>query len=711
MLSFAMHRAVITCAALLALTATCAVRGQETAPPPEQEFIAILQSAAPEAEKAIACKKLAVVGSEAAVPELAKLLSNERLASWARIPLEAIPGTAADAALRAAAGSLDGKLLIGVVNSIGVRRDAAAVELLAGLLSNADAQVASSAAVSLGKIGSPEATTTLRSALATAPEGVRSSVAEGCVLCAERALADGRTAEATEIYDQVRTADVPHQRILEATRGAILARGDDGIPLLVEQLRSGDKGLFLIALSTAREIPGNRIDAALAAELPTMAPFRAPALIATMADRPETVVLSALQDTAGSGPTPVRVAAIAALGRVGNATCIDQLLEIAGGSDAELSPAAKQALAVLPGDSVNQDLVARIPRATDGVYLALIELIGARRIAALDPLLAALEHADQPVRTAALASLGKTVPADRLAILITAATSPRHAEDAPAARQALKTAAVRMPDREACATEIAAAVEGSPVATQVALLEILAAVGGTKSLETIRAAALKNDTQLRDAGTRLLGDWLTIDAAPVLLELSTTGPADRFRVRALRGYLRIARQFVMENPERLAMCRNALEAAAQPAEQKLVLEVLERYPSLDGLKLAIELQQRPSLRDDAVRSTLIVAQKIADHNDEVLAVLRQSGLPKMKIEIVHAEYGAGGSQKDVTETLKPLATDLPVLVLPAATYNESFGGDPAPDAQKKLRVQYTIDGKPAEATFAENRLIVLTLPK
>jgi len=83
----------------------------------------------------------------------------------------------------------------------------------------------------------------------------------------------------------------------------------------------------------------------------------------------------------------------------------------------------------------------------------------------------------------------------------------------------------------------------------------------------------------------------------------------------------------------------------------------------------------------------------------------------MNVQVVKAEYGSGGLQKDVTDVLKPLATKLPVLVLPKPTYNESFGGDPAPDAQKKLRVQYTIDGKPAEATFNENRLIVLTLPK
>src|SRR5436305_11545755 len=70
-------------------------------PPPrrsEHQLIEILQTKS-KAEKAIACKQLATVGTKACVPELAKLLADEQLSSWARIALEAIPDQAADAAL------------------------------------------------------------------------------------------------------------------------------------------------------------------------------------------------------------------------------------------------------------------------------------------------------------------------------------------------------------------------------------------------------------------------------------------------------------------------------------------------------------------------------------------------------------------------------------------------------------------------------------
>jgi HEAT repeat protein len=146
--------------AMIAITAQVA-GGQEQSSAKEQELIAVLQNGQP-ADKAIACKELAIHGSKAAVPELAKLLADEQLVSWARIALEAIPDPAADEALRNALDTAQGRALIGVINSIGVRRDAQAVEPLQNRLQSADGEVASAAAIALGNIGTAQATQALR---------------------------------------------------------------------------------------------------------------------------------------------------------------------------------------------------------------------------------------------------------------------------------------------------------------------------------------------------------------------------------------------------------------------------------------------------------------------------------------------------------------------------------------------------------------------
>jgi HEAT repeat protein len=686
---------------------------RNASPEKERELLAVLQSDASGADKAITCKLLAIHGSAAAVPDLARLLENQQLASWARIALEAIPGPEADAALRQATNSITGLLLVGTINSIGVRRDAGAVDLLAARLKDEDPEVAAAAAVALGRIGNPAAANALRPLLATAPDRTRSAVAEGVVLCAERTLAEGHNDQAIALYDEVRKADVARPRILEATRGAILARKPDaGIKLLIEQLNSKDLALFQMGLSTAREFPGNAIDKALAEELTRAVPERAALIIQAMADRKDTVVLSAVLAAATKGPKPVRLSAINALERVGNDTCLTSLLNVGLESDAELALAAKGALSDLPGAGVDKEIVAKLGKADGKLYPLLLELVGRRRISAVPELQKALDHSDKDVRSIALASLGTTVPQKSLNVLIAQVVSPKHEEDAAAAQQALMVACIRMPDREVCAGELSAAMGKADVPTQSSILKVLAAVGGTKALQTVGASARSDEPELQDASSQLLGKWMTIDAAPVLLDLCKTAPEDKFKVRAFRGYVRIARQFVMTEPERLEMCRSALKATSVPAEQKLVFDILKQYPSLETLKLAFQIMQEiPQLKDDGTQAVFAIAAKVNDKTGEVAAMLAKGDFGKVKLEIVKAEYGAGANQKDVTEVLQKQVADLQLVSLPQSSYNESFGGDPAPSVVKQLKVQYRINGKDGQATFAENALIILPMPK
>ena len=194
------------------------------------------------------------------------------------------------------------------------------------------------------------------------------------------------------------------------------------------------------------------------------------------------------------------------------------------------------------------------------------------------------------------------------------------------AQTALKTAAVRMPDREACAAELAAAMDRSPAATKIVLLEILGAVGGTKALAAVGAAAKSSDPALQDVSSRLLGEWMTIDAAPVLLDLAkdraaNTRPARSAATSASRG------SSPCPTKQRVEMCKNAFEAARQPAEQKLVLDVLKRYPNLEMLKLAANAAKIPDVKDDATAACRAISQKLGP-NDEVREVLTKAGLEK-----------------------------------------------------------------------------------
>jgi hypothetical protein len=75
------------------------------------------------------------------------------------------------------------------------------------------------------------------------------------------------------------------------------------------------------------------------------------------------------------------------------------------------------------------------------------------------------------------------------------------------------------------------------------------------------------------------------------------------------------------------MCEKAFEASKQPAEQKLVLEVLKRYPSVGTLKIAAKAAQVPELKDDAKAAAQAIADKLPK-TDEVKQLLSQAGAGK-----------------------------------------------------------------------------------
>ena len=156
------------------------------------------------------------------------------------------------------------------------------------------------------------------------------------------------------------------------------------------------------------------------------------------------------------------------------------------------------------------------------------------------------------------------------------------------------------------------------------MLEILADVGGASALNTLALAAKSAEDQLQDTGSRLLGKWNSVDAAPVLLDLAKNAPAEKYQVRALRGYIGLVRKFAMPEEQRADMCRTAMQTARRVEEKKLALDVLQIHPSIPGLKLAIAAKDDPQVKDHAAAATRVIAQKLRKKGVDVSALMQDS---------------------------------------------------------------------------------------
>lgn len=181
----------------------------------------LTEAGSPEFQKAKACQRIGELGAKEAVPALSALLGNEHLSVYARYGLEPIHDPSVDDALRAALPRLKGNELIGVINSIGKRRDAKAGPALAKMIYGTDADVARAAAAALGSIGGLSSVKELQAALSKVSGMTRMAVADASLVCAEHLLEEGKRDQALTLYASLSAPDVPKPVRLAAMQGII----------------------------------------------------------------------------------------------------------------------------------------------------------------------------------------------------------------------------------------------------------------------------------------------------------------------------------------------------------------------------------------------------------------------------------------------------------------------------------------------------------
>lgn len=618
----------------------------------EAGLIQIIQSNVPPQDKAIPCKELAIYGTAKAVPALAALLPDKDLSSWARTALEAIPGEASDEALRQAIGKLKGGLLIGVVNSIGVRAYAKATDDLAGLLKNADEEVASAAAAALGRIGTAQAAKAVEPCLAGGPVSVRSAAAEGLVMCAEKLLAAGQADEAIRLYDAVRKADVPAQRILEATRGAVLARKDAGVPMLLELLRAKDRAMFGLGLRLARELPGQAATEAISAEFTSASPDRQGAILLALASRGNLKATPAVIEAAKSGKGQLRIVALGILQNSGDVSCVPVLLDAAVDDDANVSQTARLTLARLPGQAVSADIIARMDKAQGKVLLVLVDLAGQRQIPEALPTMVRLAGGtDAPVRAAALgavAAMGTDKQIPDMLKLVQAAQNP---EDRAGAEKALTALCGRT--GAACVSQIKPLMQSPSGELRIVGLHAMIAAGGPDALATIKAAIDDKDEAVQDEAVRTLSTWPNkwpqdADAADMLLALAKSAKKVPHQVLAMRGYLQYLQSAKkLSDAQRLAKASEALQLAARPEEKRLVIAVLSGIVSNGSVEMLTKLGSEPQTAQEACLAIVnIAADRGANKLDK--AVLKKA------LETAVEKTKSDGVKKKARAALKGL---------------------------------------------------------
>src|SRR5262249_3541322 len=151
--------------------------------------------------------------------------------------------------LREALSKNGDRTRIGIVNTLGIRRDAGSVAALRPLALGTQPELASAALSALAKITDPAALAVLSEAQAKTSGRLHAAAAEAYLQAGNRLTEQGNAASAIPIFKALYAGKDPGTVQAAALRGLARAGGAQTVPVLMEALRGNDARLQAIAIA------------------------------------------------------------------------------------------------------------------------------------------------------------------------------------------------------------------------------------------------------------------------------------------------------------------------------------------------------------------------------------------------------------------------------------------------------------------------------
>lgn len=573
------------------------------------------------------CRWLAAVGSADCVSAVAPLLTDADLSHPARIALEPLASPAAGAALRDALPKVRGRLLAGLIGSIGVRRDPEAASALTFAAKDADPIVANAAIMALGAIGTESAAGVL-AGLQVTPALSRAQ-ARARIAAAGHLKNAGANSQAVAIYRDLMQPLQPQFIRTAALKGLIGALPQpEAVKLVTEMLQGEDAAMREATVAAYATSTDTTLQSAVAAVLPSMKSSGQLILLGVLADLPDVAARpTVLGLAAKESDPPGQAAAVDCLARHGEAADVPMLVRLAGSGQGVVAQSARKTLDRLGKPGVDESLIGLIesPNASDRATVLGV-LASRRTIAALPTLVRLVSGTDAVLAAEAAKALGVMGQGAQLPALITTITTTDNAQLRAACEEAVQAICTRAQDKTAGADVVLGALgQARQPSAKAALLRLLGYTPGPASLAAVLKAMGDNDLEVHQAAFRTLVSWPDATAVPHLVEVARRAPHPNDAIVALRdGCLRLAAMEEVPMTERLSAYQSVLEVARRPEEKRQAISGLTEIPSLRSLNLLKACGQDPALKNEAIPAAIRVARELGTVNyTRAVAVLQE----------------------------------------------------------------------------------------
>lgn len=369
------------------------------------------------------------------------------------------------------------------------------------------------------------------------------------------------------------------------------------IQLAIGLFGDKDKDIRALGFEQVRtDAPGEAATRAFAAELPKLSAEAQVGLLSALADRGDAAARPAvLKLLASKLDEPVKIAVLAALGKLGTAEDVTLLVFALNEASESVKSTAKASLVTLPGEATPAAIVTTMKNLSPELQVTLIDVLATRRALTVLPALLELATNKEPtIRAAAMIALGKLAGPDQVAGMATGVLKAEQGSEREAAEKALVLAAARTEDPEQRAKPLLAVLAKSSEAEQLALLPTLGRLGGKEALQRIRAELAHSDAPHHAAGVSALGSWPDASVIATVFELAKTDPKPELRVIALSSLIRLGPMTDGRADDvRLATTKQVMDLCKSDEDQNRLLRRIQNIRTPETLQYVLPFLKKP----------------------------------------------------------------------------------------------------------------------
>ncbi|MFT4640728.1 MAG: HEAT repeat protein [Verrucomicrobiales bacterium] len=597
----------------------------------EDQLLASLAKAESREEKSLLCRLLRRIGSSRSVSALSALLADEESSHMARFALASIPGDESLAVMRKALPKVSEKLQIGIMTSLAQRQDLKALPFLEEQLSTPRTTTAIRC---LGLLGTKEAVSVLKNhRVSKEAIGFFSEIDEALLTAAESLLKSGNREVPREIYVGVYGAG----NKLAALQGLERINDLHAKKFVEDALADDDVTVQRTALRSMMVMAGEDGVSVISQMLPDLPNAVQEIAIDWLGEQGDAF---ARKDITPFLESNHRVAAIRAMGGLGDTSVVSPLVDRLDHQDQDVRNAARESVIRLQGEEVDTALIGALKSGKSDA-VGMVNLLAARGArSALPVLRETSRESTGDLRKAAIKALGNLSTAEELPDLVSLLSDPAMKGESKAVESAILGAFREISKPEDRAVPLLASYLEASDEVKPALINLLGRAGSNASLIVVREALASSQFAISNAAVHTLARWPSKDAIADLYQLAQTAVDPGHRVVALRGYVNMAKGL----EDAPAHYEKAIALAKSPEDKKLILSGMGQTDSLSALKLCQGFLGDNTVATEAALACIQISRRSWRQSTDDVEKL-------MKFLLNHEDETVRGGAKKVIEIM------------------------------------------------------------